>query len=235
MVYRQGSSRVIVCRPAGAGEESRAEQSRRTWGGRPRPTGRWPRQLAIRPVGMPGVVMSKKIRVLSSARRVDQSGVRPRAGQAKSVTRGQGALGPSSALFAMHHQQGHRPPACLPACMRLDNSLKFLESPSSVQCSVQCSVLCPSGGTPEDVPRPGVLGRVCTTSTGPMGGREPAVEGRATRLGLRREDESRMRPLQRLRRPWGRQEGNAREHKTRCAGKGLGQGLRPNHLDYATR
>lgn len=126
-------------------------------------------------------------------------------------------------------------PACLPACMRLGNSLKFLESPSSVQCSVQCSVLCPSGGTPEGVPRPGVLGRVCTTSTGPMGGREPAVEGRATRLGLRREDESRMRPLQRLRRPWGRQEGNAREHKTRCAGKGLGQGLRPNHLDYATR
>lgn len=69
-----------------------------------------------------------------------------------------------------------------------------------------------------------------------MGGGQPAVKGRATRLGLRREDESRMRPLQRLRRPWGRQGkvGNAREHKTRLlAREGLAQGFaasRPNHL-----
>lgn len=75
------------------------------------------------------MVISK--RVLSSARRVDQSGVRPRAGQGdrQSVTTRQGelALGlpfpvwtlvtrrPSSALFTpLQRQRGHRPP-CLPA------------------------------------------------------------------------------------------------------------------------
>lgn len=51
-------------------------------------------------------------------------------------------------------------------------------------------------------------------STGPINGRTRASSlRRATRLGLRREDESRMPPLQRLRRPWGTQEGNARGHK----------------------
>lgn len=51
-------------------------------------------------------------------------------------------------------------------------------------------------------------------STGPMdGGTRASSRGRATRLGLRREDESRMRPLQRLRRPRGSDGENAREHQ----------------------
>lgn len=41
------------------------------------------RQLAIRPVGGRVVISKRRPEVLSSARRVDQSGVRPRAGQAE--------------------------------------------------------------------------------------------------------------------------------------------------------
>lgn len=63
-------------------------------------------------------------------------------------------------------------------------------------------------------------------------GREPAVEGRATRLGLRREDESRMRPLQRLRRPWGKQEGKRSGAQDEVRGKEAWARFAAQSLDF---
>lgn len=132
------------------------------------------------------MVISK--RVLSSARRVDQSGVRPRAGQGdrQSVTRGQGelALGLPS-LSGLWWPCGRPRPCSIrhydnqdtvpPVYLRLDNSLISSDEPDL--CAVLCYALLrsscavPQRWYPEVVPRPWFL-----VESTPMGGREPAVE-----------------------------------------------------------
>lgn len=117
----QGSSMVIVCRPAGA---RKIAELRRTWG-----------RLRSSRFDQSGgrVIISK--RVLSSARRVDQSGVRPRAGQGdrQSVTTRTGELAlrapfPVWSLVAVWR----RPRPCslrcnqdtvAPVCLRLDKTI----------------------------------------------------------------------------------------------------------------
>lgn len=91
------------------------------------------RQLAIRPVGGRVVISKRRREVLSSARRVDQSGVRSRAGQAERdhLTGNPNRRPRPCSLRKQASEQavGHcsPPPVCLPCGSII---LNFLVSPS---------------------------------------------------------------------------------------------------------
>lgn len=149
LLARQQQQGPLSVGPRPAGGQERVERGERRPRGRPSPDRPLARQLAIRPVGRPGGHKQKRREVLSSARRVDQSGVRPRAGQAeRDHLTGSPSHSPRPCPLAIIS------PVCLPCGSTI---LNFPVSPE-LCCAVLCLI---SGGTQRCVPRLGsLLGRV---------------------------------------------------------------------------